>query len=79
MEFDKSETVEWVIQDGDTRLLRRAGRRAEVEKGRGGKKTVSLLDKTNRLGTECMDVLEQRQTWERAQQPGLSQFACLGG
>ena len=38
MEFDKSETVEWVIQDQDTLLLRRVGRRAEVEKVQDGKK-----------------------------------------
>ena len=38
MEFEKSETVEWVIQDRDTLLLRRVGRRREAEKGRAGKK-----------------------------------------
>ncbi len=38
MEFEKSETVEWVIQDRDTLLLRRVGRRREAEKGRAAKK-----------------------------------------
>ena len=37
MEFDKSETVEWVIQDQDTLLLRRVGRKSEGQKVRSGK------------------------------------------
>ena len=38
MEFDKGETVEWIIEDKDTLRLHRRTRSRQVQKGVAGKK-----------------------------------------
>ena len=74
MEFQKGETVEWVIKDRFTLTLRRKEAREEQAQ----KKTLELLPEIEAIWAECRDAFRQHRTWKRARRLGLSQLACLG-
>ena len=74
MEFQKGETVQWIIKDRHALTLQR--KKADDKPARK-KKTLELLPEIEALWTECMDAFRQHRTWKRARRLGLSQLACL--
>jgi hypothetical protein len=75
MEFEKGETVEWIVQDRNVLLLRRAAAAADATRK---KKTLELLPEIEAIWIEGRDAFRQQRTWKRARRMGLAQLAGFG-
>lgn len=75
MEFQRGETVEWIIEDKAQLVLRRLSPPPSALK----KKTPgTLMDAFNELWEQTRPAFAQERTWERAKRLALSLLVCLG-